>query len=448
MAFKSKPEKHKFRVNIKTIDEMHKEHVDDFKKKHDTLPIKKKRLEHIEAELQMLEEKKTDMPINLDIDMLKRINGLKSDAKKLKREIENANQYNDEMRYYSRTGDVLHDYYDLTNGILYGVDSTQDTVLPADQDKSDQHVNWSDKQPPYTQKIQISDELMAITNHNKKRKIKKPVKRRNKNNVVSLRTALSYLVGDDEKPDTVEHNTCKATLQNQYLMMMDKEYACTKVKHSFIRKCERCKIDMVIVYNESIISCPKCGESDEIFIEAEIPSNCDTINEKPKYPYKRICHCIEKLNQYLCKGTANIPPEVFDTLKAEIEKHAISKDDVTIKFLEYVLKKHRMSEYYEYIMYIYSRITNTAPQTITRHEYETVLKMFSQADVVYEKKYKPKNRDNFLKYTFTLSKIFMIIGRKEIAGQFKLLKSPIKMKEQERIWQHICKDLGWEYYGS
>jgi len=65
-----------------------------------------------------------------------------------------------------------------------------------------------------------------------------------------------------------------------------------------------------------------------------------------------------------------------------------------------------------------------------------------------KKKYKPKNRNNFLKYTFVLNKIFLTIGLSDIADYFKLLKSPIKMKEQERIWKQICLDLSWKYHSS
>jgi len=200
---------------------------------------------------------------------------------------------------------------------------------------------------------------------------------------------MSYLVGseDDDEEKTEQDNTlCRATLQNEYLLMMDKEYACSKTKTSLIRKCKNCNLDMVIIYNEAIMTCPKCAESEEIFIESDIPSHRETFTEKPKYPYRKSGHCIEKLNQFLCKSNANVPIDVFTTLESEIEKHAMSKDAVTIAFLEKMLKKHRLSDYYENIMYIYCKITNTPPPTITRDEYELVLKMFMEAEEIYEKK--------------------------------------------------------------
>ncbi len=456
--YKYKPDKHKFVVNIKTIDEMHKEHISEFKKNHESIPMKKRRIELLENELNELEKLTKFKPINMDIDALKKRNNIKKNIKKIHDEILSAENYNAEMDYYSRTGDVIYDYYDLTNGMLYGknYEEAQTNIKKTLEDTN----NYNDdlkilNTKPITNvsKIAISDELTSITNLNRKRKLKRPVRKRNKK-IISTpnKGIMSYLIGsDDEKEEEEikeENKLCRATLQNEYLLMMDKEYACSVSKPNIIRKCKGCNVDKTIVYNESILACPICGDSDEIFIESDIPSHRETFNEKPKYPYRRIGHCIEKLNQFLCKGTANVPTEVFNILNGEIEKHGLNTDEITIKFLEKMLKKHRLSDYYEYIMFIYSKITKTPPQTITREEYEIVLKMFVEADEVYEKKYKPKNRNNFLKYTFALNKIFLTIGKKKIAKHFKLLKSPVKMKEQERIWQLICNELGWTYHSS
>lgn len=490
--YKYKPDKHKFRVNHKSIDELHKEHLDLFKKSRESIAMKKNKLKLLENEHSELELINSGKPINLDIDLLKKRNNLRRNINIMKEEINKIENYNAEMDYYSRAGDVVYDYYDLTNGILYGknfednikksclTENKTDTKIDnridnninnrpknkkvricemesgtnnLTENKIDDKIdNKIDEKENNISKIAISDKLLAITNLNRKRKIKKPVRKRNKKIMTTPNKGImSFLLGSDEEKeedDEEDKVLCRAALQNEYLIMMDKEYACSKSKTNLMRKCKICGIDEVIVYNESILSCPKCGESDEIFIESEIPSHTETFNEKPKYPYKRKGHCVEKLNQFLCKGTANIPPDVFNILEEEIEKHGLTKKNVTIKFLEKMLQKHRLSDYYEYIMFIYSKITNTPPQTITREDHERVLKMFEKANEVYEKKFKPKNRNNFLKYTFVLSKIFLTIGKKNIAKYFKLLKSPVKMKEQERIWQLICAELDWKYCSS
>ena len=469
--YKYKPGKHKFRVNLQTIDELHKEHIDKFKKNRDSIPEKQKKLRGVEKELRDLDQKTDGRPINLDLDTLKKRNTLKNTIKELKSDIENITNCNGEMDYYSKTGEVVYDYYDITNGVLYGknyeepVDDSKQKQRSVSQGQGihggqgqgsqgqgSQGLQAHGQMDPHgllkNAKIEISDELLAITNLNKTRKLKRPVKKRNKRvDNIETKNIMSYLLGSDDEKDEEDKKSslmCKATLQNEYLMMVDKEYACTKKASNFINRCKECNVDMIVIHSDSILACPKCGTYLEIIIESEVPSQRETFTEKPKYPYKRIGHCIEKLNQFLCKGTANIPPHVITILEEEIKKNNIADEDVTVRFLEKMLKKHRMSDYYENIMYIYNKITKTAPQSITREEYEVVLGMFKEAEEIYEKKYKPKTRNNFLKYTFVLNKIFLLIGREDIAEHFKLLKNPIKMKEQENIWKNMCTALGWD----
>jgi hypothetical protein len=444
-----------FRVSLKTIDELHKEHVEEFKKSRDSVPLKKNKLASLENELLELDE--SNKTNNLDIEYLKSRNKLKKVIQKLKEEIDDIENYTPELNYYSITGDVLYDYYDQTNGVLYNKDFNENKIdeNKSDDNKSNENVIESTRDEKQNgglvPKINISEELISITNMDRKRKIKKPVRKRNgKVELVQNKSIMSYLLGSDIEKKEID-DTSRAKLQNEYLIMMDKEYACSKIRTNICRKCKNPKCggaDKIIIYNESIMTCPKCGESEDIFIESDIPSHRETFNEKPKYPYKRIGHCIEKLNQFLCKGTANIPQEIFSTLNDEVTKHGLVKEEITKNFIEKMLKKHKMSDYYEYIMFLYSKMTNTQPQTITREEYELALKMFMQVDDVYEKKFKPKTRNNFLKYTFALNKIFLTMGKPDIAKHFKLLKSPVKMKEQERIWQQTCEELGWSYISS
>lgn len=433
--YKYKPDKHKYRVNLKSLDEIHKEQINDFEKKHESLPEKRVRLNVLEKELFDMENCKEHMS-NINFEIMKKKIILRNSIKTLKEEINKTENFNSELDYYSRTGDVLCNYYDITNGLMYGKNEVKDDDINKENNNS---------------KIVISNELLEITNMDRKRKLKKPVRKRGNKIEPEMVTnnILSFLLGTDaDKPIEEDSTVCKATLQNQYLLMMDKEYACSKSKTMPIKKCKKCNIDKIIIHNEAILSCPKCGESEDTFIESDVPSQRDTFTEKPKYPYKKIGHCVEKLNQFLCKGTTNVPQSVFTTLHDEIIKRGKTKDEITTKFLEAMLKKHRLSDYYENIMYIHSKITGTRPQTITHDEHQLVLKMFSEAEKVFEEKYKPNGRNNFLKYTFVLNKIFLTIGRSDISQHFKLLKSVDKLKQQERIWSKICGDLGWTYHAS
>lgn len=449
VEYRYKPEKHKFKENIMSIDELHRLHLNKFKQDKLDIPKKTEELNNLQKELLYLQENKKSGPVNLDIEYIKTVNKLKINISNLKSKIYDINNNNNELEYYSKTGDVIYDYYDLTNGSLYDKFNDKSNNINNSEITNTNINTNTNTNANKTNKIQISNELFKLTNANRKRKIKKPIKRRNKkNNIKPKKSIMSYLLNTDTKKEESNNTFCKAKLQKEYLIIMDKEYACTKSKTNPIRKCEKCNIDKVIIFSESISTCPTCGDSENIATESDMPSYGDVFNEKPKYPYRRIGHCIEKLNQFLCKGNINIPNEVFTILEMEISKHGLAKNKITIKFLERMLKKHKKSNYYEYIMYIYNKLTNTPPKVLSQNEYDLILKMFMEANKVYENKYKPPNRNNFLKYTFVLHKIFMTIGKPDYAKYFKILKSETKLKEQEKIWRNICLDLGWKYHAG
>lgn len=437
VEYRYKPDKHKFRENILSIDEIHRAQITKFKNNIIDIPKKREELNKLKEELDSFINANKTKPINFNMENIKNRNNLKKKISKLEHEIKNIENHNDEMEYYSKTGGVIYDYYDLTNGTIYNK-FNEGTKL---EDTNNIKPNG---------KINISSKLSNLINLNRKRKIKKPIKRRNKKqDGKKQKSIMSYLLKDDNTETISKKDSiCKATLQNEYLLMMDKEYACSKSKINPVKKCENCNLDKITIYLDSIIVCPKCGIAEDIVTATVQPTYGDVFNEKPKYPYRRIGHCIEKLNQFLCKGNINIPIEVFNILELEIEKHGLTKDKITIKFLERMLKKHKKSNYYEYIMYIYNKLTGTPPKVLSQDEYERILKMFMDANEVYETKYKPSNRNNFLKYTFVLHKIFMTIGKHSYAQYFKILKSEIKLKEQEKIWEQICLDLGWKYHAG
>lgn len=471
IKYKYKPDKHNYRVGVKTIGEIHDMQTNKFKKNQRDIPNKYKKLNKLKKKLKKCINDTKNTPVNLNVDELRKINKIKKKISELEEDIDKCKNCTDEIDYFSKTKDIIYDYYNLTNGKLYNIEYIKDannddnsnqfnnilsnntntnTKTNTDNDNNNNNINNnvapdnanSDTNNNNVNRVQISQTLLNINNNIKKKRIKKPVKRRNKQKIRTQKSIMSLLLGSDDESEKVNNEPCKASLQDEYLKIMDKDYACSKSKIDVIKKCPSCNTTMIIEFTEAILLCPNCGEIDDIIIESEVPSNLETFNEKPKYPYKRRGHCIEKLNQFLCKGTQNVPNVVFTIINNEIIKYGLVKKNISLSFVEKMLKKHGLSKYYEQSIYIYNKITGTKPMTITREQYETVLSMFDKANEAYTK-YKPPDRDNFLKYTFVLNKIFLTIGLKTHAKYFKLLKSDSKTNQQEKIWKQICNDIGW-----
>lgn len=108
--------------------------------------------------------------------------------------------------------------------------------------------------------------------------------------------------------------------------------------------------------------------------------------------------------------------------------------------LKEILKKLNYQLYYEHIPYILSKITNKSPPTLSREIEDKIKLMFKQIQEPFNK-YCPPDRTNFLNYSYILHKFFQLLKMEDLASCFPLLKSREKLRNQEKIWESICKDL-------
>ncbi len=111
------------------------------------------------------------------------------------------------------------------------------------------------------------------------------------------------------------------------------------------------------------------------------------------------------------------------------------------------LKKLKLNKYYEHIPNLISKITNKPPLTISKDFENILLELFDKIQEPF-KKYCPKERKNFLSYSYTLHKFCLLLGKDEYLIYFPLLKSREKLFEQEKIWKGICSDLNWKFVPS
>ena len=427
-TYKSKPDKHKYRRRNKTLDEVHHDHIREFDRNQDKIPRLTSRLDEMQTELDELESLITN---NRDDEVTNRKAELRENIKKLNDELGTYQNFENQMEYFGRVGDVLFEYYDTTSGAFYNHDYEE--------------ANNNDE--PQVVGIQISENLSKLSSANRQKRKKQPKKRPTARSVPQSKGIMALLFGDEpQSQQKVVDTKCRARLEDQYLSIVDKDYS-NGLSNIPITKCPECNSDRIVFHTESLLICPNpdCSIAEEIMIEADVPSQRENYNEKTKYPYKRIAHFVEKLNQFLCKGASNVPPHVYQAIDVEMRKYSYTANDVTIKFLERSLKRHSLSNFYEYSMYIYCKIKKIEPLTITRDEYDLMIKMFQMMNEVYEEHYKPDGRSNFLRYTVAMYRIFLLLGKKEHANSLKLLKDVDKMNEQFRIIDKIFDHLGWEY---
>ena len=497
-TFKFKPSKLKFTREKKTLDEIHRDTISKFNDNSNIITNKKQKIALINNRIQEL------LNENIKDNDLK-INALQQKIKLLNNEIANLSALNNELDYFEKTRDILIKYYqhehkiddetiELNNTSNTNLQNNEDIIYDDNynnNDKKDNYNNNNDNDKndknlttEYTEENTSISEINKITENttntsdedildklnrlndlaNKTIKQKKPVKRKKiKENIPQYKSILSYLIDTDisnnvNNNQIIEKSTDKGTLKEQYLALTDNVYLCEKIKLSPIKICSLCNIETTLIQSEGISVCQKCGKFEYLIIESEIPSHKDTLNEKPKYPYKTINHLIERLNQFQGKQTTLIPNDIYNLIKFELKKMLFSTDEISPYIIKKILKKYRLNNYYEHSFLIFSHITNTPPPSLTRDEEEKIKIMFKQTEAPF-KKFKPDERANYLNYSHVLHKLFLILAdltddedvRKRMhnnAKYFNLLKSRDKLRMQDLIWKNMCKELNWPYHPS
>lgn len=359
----------------------------------------------------------------------------------------------EKLEYFSKTGDLLMTYYDIVQGSYYNSDVSET--------KSDKKNESEQKSDDVSVAIEISQGLKKLNELSQKnRKTKKQIKKRRlPNNNKNQKSILQFMGDDDEendeKTDTQSqqqpilptYSINRATLQDKYLTIIDKNYACTKVKSSKIVICNQCNIEKILDQSGGCYVCKSCGETECIIMENETAGHKDSTNDKQKYPYKRMNHLKEKLNQFQSKETADVPDIVYEKIFAELKKKRIKPDDASSKDIKAILKKNHMTNFYEHLQQIYCKITSCPPMTLTREIEEAIVTMFQTMQESFQT-HCPKTRENFLNYSYVLNKLFRIIGLDKYSKYFGLLKSKEKLRGQDVIWTKICKDMNWPYHTS
>ena len=489
-SFKYKPDKLKYVSSISTLDEIHKKQMAEFDNKKFQIPLKKQKLESLKKELVDI-----DVDGDLSFEKIKKKSKIKEQIEQINDEIQEIENGFNELDYYSRTNDILFEYYNVQNdddssdeNISYGDDTLEgsmnsindcNTVSTCDEDcytcgtEVSTCTNGTIDSDVYSGNGinsihgNISQKLIELNlKSQQKRKIKKPTRKRTKfsdakpkQNILSFFTTdvIDTIDGDTEKSeiDTTDIEKIvsnKATLFDEYMTLIDRTYIGNKNKCT-VKLCTKCGIEKTLIHSEGSYVCQNCGETEHIIVESEVPNHKDTACEKPKYPYKRINHLIEWLNQFQAKESTEIPDNIYNDIITEIKRQRIEgkiKNMPYIKLrgtIKSILKKLRYTSYYEHVPYIISKVTGTSPPILNREVEDRVKFMFKQIQEPFNK-YCPPDRINFLNYSYILNKLFRILEMDKYAQCFPLLKSRDKLRQQDQIWKNICAHLGWSFHPS
>jgi hypothetical protein len=249
--------------------------------------------------------------------------------------------------------------------------------------------------------------------------------------------------------DINDPNTNRVQLIEKYLSKVDENYVDNNICTKNVDACGFCGSTAInFVLHEGLSFCTECNSLEFIIADNDKPSYKEPPKQISYFSYKRINHFTEWVNQIQGKETTDIPDEVFDKILLEFKKQKITNmATVTQAKIKELLKKLRINKYYEHSAYIAHRITGIPNPHLSAELEEQLRNMFKEIQVPFFK-HSPRNRKNFLSYSYCLHKILQLLGEDKYLKHFPLLKSRMKLYDQEVIWKKICMELNWSFIPS
>ena len=140
-----------------------------------------------------------------------------------------------------------------------------------------------------------------------------------------------------------------------------------------------------------------------MLLDSEKPSYKDPPREISYFAYKRINHFNEWLAQFQAKESTEIPDLVYNQILMELKKERIhNMATLQPPKLREILKRLRLNKYYERSIYYQSSKWCASPNYDTQYR-RKLRTMFKEIQTPFMK-HCPKDRKNFLSYSYVLHK--------------------------------------------
>jgi len=348
-----------------------------------------------------------------DILVLTKHQSLETEIKELETQIENIEHGTNEADYFLKVGDILFSYTDAQERIAGGETPTESpggkkARIPSNSVYS-YFSNEATEVKPAVEIEESTKKASAIANNNGFMRDK------------ALESYLHAL-----NPDSLQNeNTIASSLSLDY------------------GTCAVCESEMLV--NETFLDCPECGHQDYILVDSEKPSYKDPPREMSYYAYKKINHLNEWLAQFQAKETTEISNAVLEQIRTELRKERITDmSKLKPSKLKEVIKKMKLSRCYDHVAHILNRLNGISAPALSREIEDKLRFMFKEIQFSFVK-HCPKKRSNFLSYSYVLYKFCELLELDDYLPCFPLLKSREKLYMQDKIWQKICEDMGWEF---
>jgi uncharacterized Zn finger protein (UPF0148 family) len=370
------------------------------------------RLEHEQAHwAKIIAEKKEHDAIGPEYDLAWTCNLACGDELRCVRaEVDRLKHSTDEIEYYEQTAKVLFQYYDLLQH--------QEASTPAPRVS-----RLRKKNPPLMPTRSILDAF--------------------------AQTSTSNITTTDAKqsPPSPPPLIDKMSLVDSYMSVVDPNHV-RPMNLETVDLCHQCKSPLMCLAQDGIILCTECGAQELLLVEQNRPIMRQSSKEASHFSYKRINHFNEWVSQAQGKESTEISEEIFQRIINELKKEKIyDPKTITYSKMREILKRLKINKYYEHSVYIISKLNGNPTPHFPPELEEKLRNMFKEIQGPFLR-HCPKERKNFLSYSYVLYKMLELLEKDEYLPFFPLLKSREKLHMQDEIWKCICEDRNWEFIKS
>ncbi len=341
--------------------------------------------------------------------------------------------------YFLSTGDLLFEYYDI-----------QDKIASSSNDKEEAQSSQPRQADIQTPTRQVPRQTKAIPGSILSFLEEAALRESPVDETAPLNILESNSVAITEPESKQQTNIyARDDLLDKYLQKIDPEHsrAYNSILDDTSHVCPKCQNDMILCPTEAQLSCAACGHMEAILIDCDKPSYKDPPREVSYYAYKRINHFNEILAQFQAKQTTEIPDDIFNEILHELKKQRIT-NFATLKQskIREILKKLKYPRLYEHTAHILNRLNGNSQviPSMSRETEEKLRFLFREIQPSFQR-HIPKDRSNFLSYHYFLYKMCELLELDEFLPCFSLLKNRDKLYDQDKVWQKICGDMGWQF---
>ena len=476
-------------INI-TLDAKHNDKLRHFKELYKSLPEKRKLLKE---KIDKLKELKSQYNKNINFDFLIHRDNFKNEIMELKREVDAIKNRDEEIQYYLNVGLLLHSYYETIDNVKTPrkeEETTDESNKKSPNNKDEKNKNKNNKNSLIyyfnnnenqenqnnieniienqncdgdgdgdgvgagtgdgagdqgNLDFQIDIESEEDENDDELTDLKSNYEPTQENDIIKEKNFTSTKIGDFYRTNL---SSQKKTIIQEYLKKIDPEYVSIINFDISIFKCPNCSHELTLYPTDGFQICDRCGTQRDIIIESDKPSFKDPPPEASYFSYRRINHYNEWLAQLQAKESTEIPDEVYDKILLEIKKERITNLAIlNTKKIRAYLKKLKLNKYYDHASHILYRINNIPPPVLSKELEEKLRVMFKEIQGPFMEVC-PKNRKNFLNYSYILHKFVELLGLDDYKQYFPLLKDREKLHQTDMIWKKICEKIGWHFIKS